>query len=189
MKTWLAAAFILALAFTCTAVVACSDSNECESYYADLCTYDSYKQDKNDEAAKQRTEWCTCITDGPDNLGSDYQKLQCTADREDTAALDPMIANDASKLMQCRVRSALLSDFKDTFVKTCYQTDGNKDCKDSAKACTDGCNGTDGSCKDSCSVVNTDGGYELPDTQKCQDCLNACYGDCSRKYPCDSMCG
>ena len=185
MIKWLIASGALVLA-AAAIVMSCGSSNDCESFYKSLCGSAAYKTDTNAEQAKARQQWCTCVTDGPDGLESDYQKLDCSTELEKTAALDPSVENDAQDLHQCRVRAQLLSEFGDTYVKTCFQTDGKKDCKDTAKTCSDGCGD---SCKDACSAGSIDGGGGGALGEACSACLNACESDCARKYPCDAMCG
>lgn len=162
-------------------VAACDSNNDCESYYENLCSYDSYATDKDESVAKSHQEFCTCMTEGPDSLDSEYQKLACTARLEQTAALDPMVENDAAALMECRARGAMLDKLKDGYITTCYQTDGDKECTDALDACGTACAD---SCKGDCDV--SAGGYSF---EKCQACGEPCYTECSRKYPCDEMCG
>ena len=182
MTKWI----VLMCAAVCAAAAlaaSCSSSgNDCESYLQSLCSYASYKTDKDEESAKTRQQQCACITDGPDNLGSDYQKLLCTSDLEKTAALDPSIDSDAQQLLQCRVRASLLATYEDLYIKTCFQTDGKQACTDDRDSCDKGCSD---SCKDTCAGGTDGGSPAAADT----GCLTACQSDCGRKYPCDQMCG
>lgn len=147
----------------------CSSSNDCESLAAALCSYDSFKDDKKPEIAEARKAYCTCVTDGPDSLDTDYQKMACRTRLAEDAALNPDIENDAKQLEACAVTMAVLEDYEDTYIKTCVQSGGDDACQDDLKACNDGCTGaTSGE-----SVEDIEG------------CLTAC----ALQLPCDNMCG
>ena len=185
MMKWVLTAAVLMLA-VCAATVACNSSNDCQAYYQNLCSHDSYKSDKDEQVAKARQNWCTCITDGPDKLDNDYEKLDCSSNLEATAALDRKVPKDADTLRQCRVRNELLSEFKDAFITTCFQTDGKKDCSDKLRSCSTDCGK---SCASSCGGGGDGGTGADYSSEDCQNCLTACTGDCDRQYPCSSMCG
>ncbi|MBI5527060.1 MAG: hypothetical protein HY897_12060 [Deltaproteobacteria bacterium] len=159
----------------------CDEGNDCQIFLENLCSYASYKKDKEDSIAQARQDQCKCITDGAGAVEGEYQKLECTADIEEMAALDPEVDNDAEQLMVCRARNGMLEALKDDYITTCIQTDGNKDCEDALDGCQEDCEDT---CKDDCDYT-----AENFDPDKCEECQQACGGECARKYPCNDMCG
>ena len=162
---------LAALAMAVVAYVGCSSSNSCESLASALCSYASYTQDTQQEIADSRKAFCTCWSDGPDKLDTDYQKMACRAQLAQASQLNPDVESDAKQLESCAVTKAVLDDYKDTYIKTCVQSGGGDACRKDLTACDDACMGTG------------DGG-----TGTSADDTTGCLNACALTYPCDSMC-
>ncbi|MBI5527061.1 MAG: hypothetical protein HY897_12065 [Deltaproteobacteria bacterium] len=152
------------------------DENECESLAQALCEYESFKTDKEDALAKQRSDDCKCFTEGADSLETNPAIMRCVSLLEHVSALTGGSEFGIATLHACRAAHNQLDEYQDRYIEVCIQTDGTKECRNTLEACSEDC---PDECKEECPGE---------DPEDCTDCQNACFMECNIKYPCNSMC-